>query len=167
MIDIQSAWKGLEEIIPDIMQRFNVGKQRCIEFGVEFGYSTVVFSNYFQEVLGIDTFEGDDHTQHRGNHFAETSDALSGFPAIQLHRSTYQDWIKTDTGTYDLAHVDIIHTYKHTYECGLWAVNHSRCAIFHDTESFLDVRRAVIDLAKTTGKQLYNYPHHFGLGIIA
>lgn len=62
--------------------------------------------------------------------------------------------------------MDIIHTYKETYECGLWAVNHSKCCIFHDTESSPEVRKAVYDIAKHTGKKVFNYPHHHGLGII-
>lgn len=165
-IEIVSAWKGLELIIEDIIERFQLGTEKCIEFGVEFGYSSVVFSNYFEEVTGIDTFEGDIHTDHKGNHYESTKDSLSGFENIKLIKSAYQDWIKTDDQFYNLAHVDIIHTYEHTYNCGLWAAQHSQCAIFHDTESFIDVRKAVIDIAKVTGKKLYNYPHHNGLGII-
>jgi hypothetical protein len=49
----------------------------------------------------------------------------------------------------------------------LWSAQHSDCAILHDTESFLEVRRAAIDIAEETGKGLYNYPFHHGLGIIA
>ena len=71
-----------------------------------------------------------------------------------------------DDEQYDFAHVDIIHTYEDTYECGLWAVEHSKCCIFHDTESFSEVRKAVRDIAKHTGKTVLNYPYSHGLGII-
>lgn len=165
-IDIISAWKGLELIIEDIIERFELGNERCIEFGVEFGFSSVVFSNYFKEVTGIDTFEGDIHTDHKGNHYNDTKEALARYANIKLVKSTYQDWIKTDNQFYDLAHIDIVHTYEHTFNCGLWAAQHSKCAIFHDTESFIEVRKAVIDIAKATGKKVYNYPYHNGLGII-
>lgn len=166
LIKIVSAWKGLELIVEDILERFDIGRDRCLEFGVEFGYSSVAFSNYFNEVIGVDTFEGDIHTTHKGNHYKETKQALSSFNNIKLIKSTYQDWIVRDTSNYDLAHVDIVHTYEHTFKCGLWAAEHSKCAIFHDTESFIEVRRAVIDIAKATGKKAYNYPHCNGLGII-
>jgi hypothetical protein len=43
MLDVISAWKGLELIIEDILDGFNIKRDRCIEFGVEFGYSTVAF----------------------------------------------------------------------------------------------------------------------------
>lgn len=167
VINVSTAWKGLELIIPDILQRFNVDRGSCIEFGVEFGYSIVIFSNYFRHVVGIDTFDGDINTANQNNHFDETRDRLARFNNIKLHKINYLDWIATDDFLYDFAHVDIVHTHKDTYRCGLWAVQNSKCAIFHDTESFIDVRNAVIDIAKRTGKKVYNYPYHYGLGIIA
>jgi predicted O-methyltransferase YrrM len=166
MIQVDTAWAGLEQIIEDILKRFKIKRERCIEFGAEFGYSSAVFSNYFNEVTGVDTFEGDEHTGHKGDHFEQTKSRLSAFQNIQLYKSDYRDWIKNDNSCYDFAHVDIVHNYKETYECGLWAVNHSTCTIFHDTESFPAVRKAVIDIAKTKGKKIYNYPKCHGLGII-
>jgi hypothetical protein len=166
MIRVTSAWKGLESVIEDILDRFEVGRVRCIEFGVEFGFSTVVFSNYFSIVKGIDIFTGDEHTHYKGDHYEETRNSLSGFGNIELFKSDYRDWIKEDDLHYDFAHVDIVHNYHETYECGLWAAKHSKCCIFHDTESFISVRRAVFDIAKDTGKKAYNYPFHHGLGII-
>lgn len=165
-LDVTSAWKGLELIIEDILERFEIKRDKCIEFGAEYCYSTVVFSNYFKEVKGIDIFIGDKHSGEKVDHFLETSDSVSEFKNIQLIKSDYRDYIKEDNEQYDFAHVDIIHSYKETYECGLWAIKHSKCCIFHDTESFPEVRRAVYDLAKDTGKKAYNYPYHNGLGII-
>lgn len=166
MIEVASAWKGLELIIDDIIIQFNLERNVCIEFGVEFGYSTVVLSNYFNKVIGIDTFEGDIHTPNKIYHFEETRDRLSLFENIQLVKIDYQNWILEDTAYYSLAHVDIVHNYKETYECGLWAAKHSDCVIFHDTESFPDVKRAVVDIAKFMGYEIYNYPYYFGLGIL-
>jgi hypothetical protein len=166
LLEVTTAWSGLELIVEDILERFNIERENCIEFGVEFGYSSVVFSNYFKHVLGIDTFEGDVHTDHKGNHYKETQERLSKFKNIELVKSDYRDWIKDDKKRYNFAHVDIVHNYKETYECGLWAANHSDCTVFHDTESFPAVRKAVIDIAKATGQKLYNYPRCNGLGIL-
>lgn len=166
MIQMVSAWNGLEQIIEAILEQFNIGRERCIEFGVEFGYSTVVFSNYFKSVKGIDIFIGDEHTHHKGDHYEKTKAALAEFKNIELIKSDYKDWIKTDDTQYDFGHVDIVHNYKETYECGLWTVKHTKCCVFHDTESFPEVKRAVFDIAKHTGKKVYNYPYHNGLGII-
>ena len=166
ILNITSAWKGLEIIIEDILERFSINRDRCIEFGVEYGYSSVVFSNFFKEIKGIDIFLGDEHSGFKEDHYSETKETVSQFGNIELIQSDYRDWIKNDNTFYDLAHVDIVHSYAETYECGIWAVNHSKCCIFHDTESFPEVRKAVFDIAKKTGKNLYNYPYHSGLGII-
>ena len=166
LIEIASAWKGLEMIIEDIIEQFGIDRDRCIEFGVEFGYSSVVFSNYFKSVTGVDTFEGDEHTINKEEHYEKTKERLSSYSNIKLIKSDYRDWIVKDTSRYNFAHVDIIHNYKETYECGLWAAQHSDCTIFHDTESFPEVRRAVLDIAKATGQKAYNYPEHYGLGIL-
>ena len=165
-IDVFSEWRGLELIIEDILDRFDIGRESCIEFGPERGYSTVVLSNYFKKVRGVDIFTGDIHSGHKECHYEETKRRLSEFGNIELIKADYRDWIKQDDDTYDFAHVDIIHTYEDTYRCGLWAVNHSKCCVFHDTESFPAVRKAVFDIAATTGKRVYNYPRHHGLGII-
>jgi hypothetical protein len=48
-LDVISAWKGLEQIIPDIIQRFSLNTNTMLEFGVDNGFSTAIFSNYFQD----------------------------------------------------------------------------------------------------------------------
>ncbi len=166
LLDVVSAWKGLEMIIGDIITRFGIDREKCIEFGVEFGYSSVVFSNFFERVTGVDTFEGDIHTENKLEHFQQTRERLKPYGNIHLVKSDYRDWIVRDNQRYNLAHVDIVHSYKETFECGIWAARHSDCVIFHDTESFPEVRKAVKDITRATGQQLYNYPYHYGLGIL-
>jgi hypothetical protein len=166
-LEIISAWKGHELIIEDILERFQIPRRTFLEFGVEFGFSAVAFSSYFDQVVGVDTFQGDEHTNHRGDHYDQTRERLAAFPYIKLVRSDYADFIKQHQDPFDLAHVDIIHTYEDTYACGLWCAQRCRCTLFHDTESFPEVRRAVRDIAKVTGKRFYNYRPHYGLGIVA
>jgi hypothetical protein len=166
LITVPSAWVGLELIIEDILDRYKIERGNCIEFGVEWGYSTAVFANYFNNVIGIDTFEGDDFTGNKVNHLKETKENLSSFSNIKLIQSDYKDWIKSDNNRYNFCHIDIVHNYKETFECGLWAANHCDCIIFHDTERFLQVRKAVIDISRLTKKQLFNYPFCNGLGIL-
>ena len=165
-IAVESAWKGHELVIADILERFDIGRRRCLEFGVEFGYSTVALSAYFADVIGIDLFTGDIHTVHKGDHYAPTTASLAQFSNITLVRSDYRDWIERDDSFYDLIHVDIVHTYEDTYKCGLWSVNHATCTLFHDTESFASVKDAVADITSETGKRFYNYASHYGLGIV-
>jgi hypothetical protein len=167
-IEVFTAWKGLEEIIPDIIERFDLGTERCLEFGVEHGFSTVALSSYFSSVTGVDTFQGDRHTAIFTDIYEQTLATVAPYGNIQLVRSDYQSFIKSaeQSKMYDLIHVDIIHTFADTYDCGLWSAKHSTCTIFHDTESFPAVKQAVREVARETGKKFYNFTEFFGLGIV-
>jgi len=167
-VEVISAWSGIEEIIPDLIERFDLGTESCLEFGVELGFSTVALSSYFASVTGVDTFQGDRHTKRTRDLFAETSERLASFDNIQLIRADYRDYTKTadPDARYDLIHVDIIHTFADTYACGLWSAQHSKCTIFHDTQSFPAVKQAVREVARDTGKEFYNFKEFFGLGIV-
>lgn len=161
-----SAWKGIESILADILQRFQIETGKCLEFGVEFGYSTVALSSYFDIVTGVDLFYGDKHTTEKRDLFLETSDRLREYENIKLIRSDYRDWINKDHSSYDLIHVDIVHTYADTFACGLWSATHSKCTLFHDTESFPAVKQAVKEIARHTGKKFYNFKESNGLAIL-
>jgi methyltransferase family protein len=164
-VEVESAWKGIESILSDLITRFEIGTRRCLEFGVEHGYSTAAFSCFFDSVTGVDTFQGDKHTYLR-DLYAETSARLSSFENIELIRSDYRDWTAKDNSFYDLIHVDIVHTYIDTFDCGLWSAKHAKCVLFHDTESFPAVKRAVIDIARESRRKFYNFEESNGLGIL-
>ena len=166
VLHVTSAWAGIESILGDLLTRFEVGNRRCLEFGVEHGYSTVALSNFFEKVIGVDTFIGDEHTKDPRDLFADTSARLSSYQNIELVRSDFRDWIARDENSYDLIHVDIVHTYIATFECGLWSARHAKCVLFHDTQTFPTVKRAVYDIARLTGKHFYNFRESCGLGIL-
>jgi hypothetical protein len=161
-----TAWQGIESILSDVIQRFSLGTKRCLEFGVEYGYSTVALSNFFDIVTGVDTFCGDKHTLNKSDIYAQTAERLSCYDNIRLVRSDYRDWTAKDNTTYDVIHIDIVHTYIDTFRCGLWSAKHAQCVLFHDTLSFPAVKRAVTDIARKTGKHFYNFEESYGLGII-
>jgi hypothetical protein len=162
----ESAWGNIPTIIRDIIERFNIGTEKAIEFGVEYGYSTSALSNYFKEVVGVDIFTGDMHAGFKGDIFEETKNYLRGFTGIKLVKDSYQNYISNHEERYNFAHVDIIHTYNDTYVCGEWCVNHADVTVFHDTLSFPDVYRACEDLAKNYDLDFYNYEESYGLGIL-
>jgi hypothetical protein len=166
VLPVTTAWKGIESVLGDLLQTFGIGTAKCLEFGVEYGYSTAALSCFFDSVTGVDTFVGDKHTTNKSDIFAETSHRLSPFENIRLIRSDYRDWTARDSNSYDLIHVDIVHTYIDTFTCGLWSARHAHCVIFHDTESFAAVKRAVIDISRQTGKRFYNFKESNGLGIL-
>jgi len=165
LIDVPSAWVGLETILSDIMDRFSVRHKTALEFGVEYGYSTVALSNYFEQVVGVDTFKGDEHTQNGEIDFDKVAKDLSPY-TIQLLKMDYREFIKLTDRQFDLIHVDIVHTYEDTYDCGEWSVYHAPIVLFHDTESYPQVKKAVSDLARRHGLNFYNYPECNGLGIL-
>lgn len=161
------GWRGLEKIMPALVDRFCLSKDICLEFGVEYGYSTSVLAQLFRKVIGIDRFTGDEHSGIRSNYRTQTISNLSRWPNIDLYEMDYRLWMETDPRNYDLIHVDLSHDYETTYAAGIWAVNHSPVVIFHDTESFPEVKRAVRDISEKEGISAYNYPHCNGLGILA
>ena len=167
MLTTVTAWKGIESILADMIEKFHIKTHSCLEFGVEFGYSAAALSSFFDSVVGVDTFLGDKHTRIDEDLYEATVNRLSRFENIKLIRSNYQQWIENDTRFYDLIHVDIVHTYKDTFACGMWSALHSQCTIFHDTESFPAVKAAVTDIARKTGKSFYNFEESNGLGILA
>jgi len=161
-----SAWKGIESVLGDLLERFHIKRERCLEFGVEYGYSTVALSCFFRTVTGVDTFCGDRHTENKSDIYADTLARLAPYENIELVRSDYHDWIAKHFTFYDLIHVDIVHTYIDTFTCGLWSARHASCVLFHDTLSFPAVKRAVMDISRQTGKTLYNFEEGYGLGIL-
>lgn len=162
-----SAWHGLETIVLDILNRFNIKRNFAIDFGVDHGYSTSVLSNYFTAVWGVDNFKGDDQTATKQQElFLLAQKNLAFFDNILLIQKDYKEFIQTKYYA-DLIHVDITHDFNSTYACGLWAAKHSSITIFHDTESFPNsVKPAVELIAKELGKECYNFPKYNGLGII-
>ena len=161
-----SAWGDIPTIIKDIINRFDIKTKKALEFGTEFGYSTSAFANYFDKVIGVDIFTGDMHAGFVGDHYEETKSNLSNWPNIELVKSDYRDYIKDNNERFDMIHIDIVHTYNETFECGEWAINHSDIVVFHDTLSFPEIRRVCEDLSRIHNLKFYNYPHSHGLGIL-
>lgn len=165
-VNVSTAWGDIPTILKDIINRFNINPKKALEFGTQYGYSTSALANYFEEVIGVDTFTGDIHTGIEENFFEKTKNNLKEYSNVKLIELSYQNYIINRVEQYDLIHIDIVHTYEDTYTCGEWAVNNSNAVIFHDTESFPDVRRACTDLAEKYNFRFYNYRPSYGLGIL-
>ena len=180
-----SAWAGIESALGEIVVAFGHGVSRALEFGVEWGYSAVALSNYFDVVVGVDPL-----LQESPAGFAEaTYQRLRPYANVVLVRTGWELWAKAQRGLharYDLVHVDIDpHDYAMTYAAGMWAALHSPLVIFHDTQNTrecwtrtadgpristegTEVTRAVGDIAAKLGREFWEWkeaPH--GLGILA
>ena len=143
--NVISAWGNIPTILKDIINRFNINPKVALEFGVEYGYSTSALANYFEKVIGVDTFIGDRHSGEKINHLKKTLNNLKEWNNIELIQSDFESFIEDNGNIYDLIHVDIIHDYEPTYRCGEWAINHSKVTIFHDTESFPEIKKVCFD----------------------
>lgn len=163
-----SGWVGLERIMPSLVRMFCKQMESALEFGVEYGYSTAVLAQLFSHVTGVDWFKGDPHSGERENYYETTRANLSRWPNITLIPSSYQEYISVPISTqWDLIHVDVVHTYEATYECGRWAADHSPVVIFHDSAYIWPaVPEAIERIAQETGRSFYNYRPCNGLGIL-
>ena len=167
---VPTSWNGLEKILPDLIERSGIEANLALEFGVWHGYSTAALANNFKRVIGVDTFEGD---VIKGTEdtpmFYTTSKTLEPWPNIGLLKSRFQDYMRWDGGNTvrpDLIHIDIVHTYEDTFACGVLALNICDMVIFHDTESFPEVKRACCDLTRLHNFSFRNYYECHGLGIL-
>jgi hypothetical protein len=165
LIDVSSAWGKIPQYIWDILGRFDIKRDVALEFGVERGYSTSCFANYFKRVIGVDPFNwnlGD--KSPRG--FYDVLKLLKDYPNIQLIPDVFEQFIQVDIfQKYDLIHIDIgyeTHDYEPTLACGEWAVQHSDCVLFHDTISFPGVHQACEELSAKYGFKYYNYAEEIG-----
>lgn len=165
-VDVPTAWREVVPAIAPILRDFNVHRQTCLEFGVDYGYSTAVFANYFDSVIGVDTFLGDGHAGYRDNLLAQTQNALKGFKNITLVQSDFHDFIKETRPQYNLIHIDIFHELEPTFECGRWSIDHADVVLLHDTRAFPGVMQACELIAQNTGCKFYEWPVQHGLGIL-
>jgi hypothetical protein len=177
LLDIPSAWRGLESYIKPLMDELSIpyGNDRVFtEFGVEYGYSCIAFANYFGWVNAVDTFQGDEHAGVRDTKQAFLGNIPDNFKLkIMLYEQSYQYFFKayrkaSSRPKSDLVHIDIVHTYEDTYACGdlAWQWLEPNAMLFHDTLSFPDVARACEYLAKKYDLRFLNIPYHYGLGIL-
>jgi len=167
-LNVSSAWMGLEYYIPSIIKELNIQPRKCLEFGIDKGYSSYIFSQLFDKTIGVDLFAGDDHIIHeQGEKFYEQVCERFEKTNVSIVRSDFRDFIKNNNDEkYDLIHIDIVHYYQETYECAEWAIQHSDVVILHDTESFPDIKRVCEDISKKYGVNFYNIIPHHGLGIL-
>lgn len=161
VVQVPSAWGKIPTILKSIITDFNIKSDIALEFGVERGYSTTAISNYFDKVIGVDPFY-----EIRTFYYEDIKQLLKPWANIELFKSKFEDYIPNEHRRFDLIHIDIIHEYSPTYNCGDWSVQHSDVVIFHDTISFPAMFTVCEDLAKRYNLEFYNYPLYNGLGIL-
>jgi len=165
-VNVESGWGDIHTILLDIIERFGIKRGKALEFGVEWGYSTSAISNYFDQVIGVDTFLGDRHSGYKEDHYQKSKELLKDYSNIELIQSSYEDFIANDNDKYDLIHIDIIHDYKPILECSEWAVQRAPIVLIHDTGIFPEEIKVCYELRNKYDLEFWNYPHSNGLGIL-
>src|SRR3974390_2243419 len=93
VLDVPTAWNGLEFVIPVLVDDFGINRNLALEFGVDYGFSTSAFANVFKYVVGVDTFAGDPHAGWRGDSeemFRAVQDNMKQFPNVILLKETWE-----------------------------------------------------------------------------
>lgn len=180
-----SAWRGLERIIPDILDRFQVGRERALEFGCEFGYSTSILAQLFKQVTGVclfvecgalpsaadagrsDVIQSKYGLRFDTKHRAEEN--LAAFKNVTLIQGDWEVYAaEHENEHWDLLHLDTSHAYDDTYKAAKWALSHADISVYHDTESDPETKQALQDIERDNQEWFfYNYQPCYGLGILA
>jgi hypothetical protein len=168
-LQVPTAWNGVQDILADVIDTFKIHPGRCLEFGVDWGFSTACLANFFNEVTAVDTFAGDVHAGCRpDDQYEQVLDSLKGFVNIKLVRADFRDFIKSPNNDqqWNFCHIDIVHTYRETKQCLDWAIDHADVVACHDSIAFGDVRRAVQDICWESGRRFYEYQEGHGFAIL-
>jgi hypothetical protein len=165
LLKVTSAWEPLAGVIIDILNRFNIKLNLALEFGVERGYSTAVFANYFHQVIGVDPFNWTIEDGVKRDYFSVLP-LIKQFQNIALIPGYSEEFMMANMWSrYDLIHIDIgydTHAYLTTYPAGEWAVQHSDCVLFHDIFSFPEINQVCEELSAKYGFDYYGYNEGIG-----
>jgi hypothetical protein len=164
-----TSWHPNEDILEDILERFNVERHSALEVGSEHGHSAIALSNFFDKVVCVDPWQQQITDQSRPM-WDCVRENVAPYSNISLFRMEWQEFIK-QPGVSDLrwslCHYDGYHDYEQTFACGLWMAERSPVVLFHDSHnSFTEVVPAICAIAEKLGRRFYNFEEEEGLGIL-
>lgn len=154
---------------------------RIAELGVHWGTSFFTFAQAMKdgrmketELIGVDTFEGEDHAGHYGPEVLETVQRIvrEYFPKqrIELHQMFFADALATvDDESIDLLHIDGLHTFeavKEDFETWLPKLAPEGVVLFHDVAP--DTGYGSTDYWNQIVEEYsgFAFEHSWGLGVL-
>lgn len=172
-------WGGHRAFAYDLVRWMRPG--RIVELGVHWGTSFFTFAQAVKdgrmkgtELIGVDTFEGEDHAGHYGPEVLETVQGIVAKhfakQSITLHRMLFEKALgKVEDGSTDLIHIDGLHTYeavKEDFETWLPKLAPDGVMLFHDVAP--DTGYGSTDfwhelLERHPG---FTFEHSWGLGVL-
>ena len=168
LTEIESAWTGHRDFAHWLVNKLQ--PKITVELGVDYGYSLFTLAeNNPGLVIGVDLFEGDEHTGLRGADQAAKVEQFAvdhGYSNVKLIKGSFDNVAKQWNSSIDLLHIDGLHTYAACLnDFKRWAPFVSApngVVIMHDITSYLDVCRVFVEIAAYKVAFL----HSGGLGII-
>ncbi len=154
---------------------------RIAELGVHWGTSFFTFAQAIKdgrmketELIGVDTFEGEEHAGQYGAEVLETVQRIvrGSFPRqrITLHKMYFAEALgKVDDESVDLLHIDGLHTFeavKDDFESWLPKLAPEGVVLFHDVAP--DTGYGSTDYWNTIVKEYpgFAFEHSWGLGVL-
>lgn len=168
VLDVPTEWKGLEEWIVTILDHFKINCNTALEFGVDYGYSTKVFSHLFKKVIGVDSFERNtcDGKEHDEAFYNQVLNSFAN-TNVEIVKTRFEDYInQNNENFYNMIHIDAIHDYGILEPTIRWAVEHSDITLVHDTMEYREVKRACMEIRAEKNLRFLSIPFHCGLGIL-
>ncbi len=172
-------WGGHRRFAYDLVRWMRPA--RIGELGVHWGTSFFTFAQAIKdgrmkdtELIGVDTFEGEDHAGHYGPEVYDTVRRIvrEYFPKqpITLHRMYFRDALAhVEDGSIDLLHIDGLHTFeavKDDFETWLPKLAPEGVMLFHDVAP--DTGYGSTDFWNQLVGQHpgFAFEHSWGLGVL-
>ncbi len=164
---IESAWKGHREFAQWLVRKLQ--PKITVELGVDHGYSLFTLAeNNPGLVIGIDLFEGDEHT---GSRSGDQAAAVAQFAAdnnyqnVRLIKNSFDAVAEQWDADIDILHIDGLHTQDAVLnDFKRWSpfVSAHGVVLMHDITSFSAVMQVFVSIAAPKVAFL----HSGGLGVI-
>lgn len=171
---IISAWKGHRQFAEWLVNEMK--PTQIVDLGVDYGYSTFVFSYALKEngisgtVTGIDFFGGDHFTGIRDT-YSQVLNIVNQFSLknVEIIKGDFTEISKTWNRPIDILHIDGDHTYEavlNDYTAWSPFVHEDGIILFHDV-NVPNPEFQVVNFFRelSDGHKLY-FLHSAGLGII-
>jgi len=172
-------WGGHRRFAYDLVRWMRPG--RIAELGVHWGTSFFTFAQAMKdgrmkdtELIGVDTFEGEEHAGKYGSEVLDTVRRIvkSSFPkqSITLHQMFFADALPlVEDESVDLIHIDGLHTFeavKEDFETWLPKLAPDGVMLFHDVAP--DTGYGSTDYWNQLSKQhpSFAFEHSWGLGVL-
>ncbi|MFG0259645.1 MAG: class I SAM-dependent methyltransferase [Phycisphaerales bacterium JB041] len=172
-------WGGHRRFAYDLVRWMRPG--RIAELGVHWGTSFFTFAQAMKdgrmkdtELIGVDTFEGEEHAGKYGSEVLDTVRRIvkSSFPrqSITLHKMFFADALPVvEDESVDLIHIDGLHTFeavKEDFETWLPKLAPDGVMLFHDVAP--DTGYGSTEYWNQLSKRhpSFAFEHSWGLGVL-